>query len=127
MVPGVAGFTLRLAADDLGGGTAVSCSRCSTVAASVATISRKRSTRSEWKCGSETASSSRHRFFSAIGRLAHPGVGTRKESLGDEGDAFAGGDHAGEVIEVQGGGAETGVNPAFRQISWVQMRPESAS
>ena len=43
LVLGVAVFILRLAADDLGGGTAVSCRRCSTAAASVATISMKRS------------------------------------------------------------------------------------
>ena len=39
--------------------------------------------------------------------------GTAQGELGDEGDAFAGGDHAGEVIEVQGGGAETRSEPGL--------------
>src|SRR5258706_9703576 len=39
--------------------------------------------------------------------------GTAQEELGNEGDAFAGGDHAGEVIDAQGGGAETRSEPGL--------------
>ena len=39
--------------------------------------------------------------------------GTAQDDLGNERDAFAGGDHAGEVIDVQGGGAETRSEPGL--------------
>ena len=42
LILGAAVFFLRVAADDLGRGTAVSCRHCSTAAASVATISTER-------------------------------------------------------------------------------------
>ena len=109
LILGVA--ALRVAADDLDGGTAISCSRCSTAAASLATISRKRSTRPEWKCWRRPAVRGTDSFPRLAGRRIRRG--TAQDELGDEGDAFAGGDHAGEVIDVQGGGAETRSEPGL--------------
>ena len=112
LIFGAAVFFLRVAADDLGRGTAVSCRHCSTAAASVATISRKRSRRPEWNCGLETASSSKHRFVSAIDRSAHPGVGPCRTILGMSATPSPAATML-VRIDVQGGGAETRSEPGL--------------